>query len=321
MRCSFRLVIGALAAASVAFLAGACSQTETSITAPTSDDRCQVTAASTTPTFPSPGGQGAVTITTTRDCTWSVGTDAAWVAIAGSRTGQGDASVAFTVAANPIPTPRSAAIVVGGQSVAVSQQAAPCVFSLSRTNDTLTADGGRLAVSVNTLNGCHWTAASGANWIAISSGSSGDASGTVGLSIAANTGSARVGQVNVAGQNYTVNQGAAAPPPPAPTPTPGPTPDPAPPPSPPPPGPSPTPPPAAAAHVTFEGTISGLSGHCPNLTFSAGGRTIVADGSTSYSGHTKCDDVRNGRSVSGEGDVQANGTVKATRVEVSGGDH
>jgi len=25
--------------------------------------------------------------------------------------------------------------------------------------------------------------------------------------------------------------------------------------------------------------------------------------------------------VSGEGDVQANGTVKATRVEVSGGDH
>jgi hypothetical protein len=308
MRCGIRLVIGALAAAAVAS-AGACSQTETSITGPSaSGDRCQVAATSAPPMFPPPGGQGAVTITTTRDCTWSIATDAAWVAIGGSRTGQGDATVVFTVSANPAPASRSAAILVAGQSVAVSQQAAPCVFSLSRTGDTVGADGGRLAVGVTTLNGCRWTSATAAGWIAISSGSSGDGTGTVGLSIAANAGAARVGQVNVAGQTYTVGQNAAAAPPP-----PGPNPNPAPPPSPPPPG--------AATHVSFEGTIANLGGRCPNLTFSVGGTTVVTDGSTNYAKKTKCDDVRNGRAISGEGDVQPNGTVKATMLEVNGDDH
>ena len=329
MRCTQRFAIAALAAVAGAFTAASCSQTETSITAPSdSGSRCQVTATPTPPSFPPPGGQGSVTIATTRDCTWSIATNAAWVSIAGERTGQGDATVAFNVAANPVPSPRSAAITVAGQSVAVSQQAAPCVFSLSRPNDTIAAEGGRLAVGVTTLAGCHWTVASAANWIVIASGSSGDASGTVGLSVAANGGAARAGQVNVAGQSYTVNQSAAvvAPPPaptPSPSPAPSPSPNPAPPPSPPPPGPSPTPPPGPApapAHVTFEGTISGLSGKCPNVSFTAGGRAIVTDGSTNYPKKVKCGDVRNGQNVAGEGDVQANGAIKATRLEVSGDD-
>src|SRR5262249_6265147 len=83
--------------------------------------------------------------------------------------------------------------------------------------------------------GCAWTAASADSWIAVRSGQSGNASGTVGLTVAANAGDARVGRVNVAGQNYTVNQVGA--PRPAPAPPPAPT---------PPPSPSPTPPPAPA---------------------------------------------------------------------------
>ena len=315
MRCLQRFAIAALAAAAGAFFAAACSQTETSITAPdAAGSRCLVSATTTAPSFPPPGGQGSVTISTTRDCTWSVATDAAWVSLAGTRTGQGDASVAFSVAANPAPAARSATIVVAGQSVAVSQQPAPCVFSLSRPNDTVAAEGGALAVGVTTLTGCRWTATSAANWIAISSGSSGAESGTVGLSVAANGGGARSGQVNVAGQTYTVNQAAAvAAPSPSPTPNP-----------PPPPGPSPNPPPGPpkpAPHVNFDGTIAGLSGGCPNLSFSVNGASIVTDGSTNYPKHAKCGDVRNGQSVKGEGDVQPNGTIKATRLEVSGEEH
>jgi len=324
MRCLQRFAIAALAAAAGAFFAAACSQTETSITAPdAASSRCQVSATTTPPSFPPPGGQGSVTISTTRDCTWSVATDAAWVSIAGARTGQGDATVAISVAANPAPAARSAAIVVAGQSVAVNQQPAPCVFSLSRPNDTIAAEGGALAVGVTTLTGCRWTAASAANWIAISSGSSGAASGTVGVSVAANGGGARSGQVNVAGQIYTVNQAAivvAPAPAPAPTPSPNPGPNP----GPPPPGPSPTPPPGPpkpAPHVNFEGTIAGLSGSCPNLSFSVNGASIVTDGSTNYPKKVKCGDVRNGQSVKGEGDVQPNGTIKATKLEVSGEDH
>ena len=305
MRCKHRFAIAALAAIAGAFTAASCSQTETSITAPSdTGSRCQVTATPTPPSFPPPGGQGSVTIATTRDCTWSIATDAAWVSIAGNRTGQGDATVAFNVAANPVPSPRSAAIMVAGQSVAVSQQAAPCVFSLSRPNDTIAAEGGRLAVDVATLAGCRWTAASAANWIAIASGSSGDASGTVGLSVAANGGAARSGQVSVAGQSYTVNQAAVV----APTLTPGPTPNPA-------------PPPQPAPRVHFDGTITGLSGSCPNLSFTINGRTIVTEGSTNYPKKVKCGDVRNGQNATGEGDLQASDTIKATKLEVSGENH
>src|SRR5262249_27291750 len=152
-----------------------------------------------------PGGQGSLTITTARDCTWSVGTDATWVVIAGDHSGQGEATVAYSVAANPVPSSRSAAIVVGGKSVAVSQQAAPCIFSLSRTDDTISEAGGRLSVAVTTLAGCRWSAASGVSWISVAQGQSGDANGTVALNVAANAGGARVGQVNIAGQNYTVS--------------------------------------------------------------------------------------------------------------------
>src|SRR5256885_9722669 len=203
---TYRQMAGAaLAVAFVALTWSACSKTETSITAPTppTSERCDVTVTSSPATFPPPGGQGALTIATARDCTWSVSTDATWVAIGGQRSGQGEASVAYSVAANPVPSPRSAAFVVGSKSVPVSQQAAPCVFSLSRANDTIGANGGRLSVAVTTLTGCRWTAASSAAWITVADGQSASASGTVGLAVAANTATARVGQVTIAGHAYT----------------------------------------------------------------------------------------------------------------------
>ena len=316
----------ALAIACLAVISSACTKTETSITAPTATpNRCDLTVTSNPASFPSPGGQGALTITTARDCTWSVASDAQWVAIAGDRSGQGEATVAYSVAANPAPAARSAAIAVSGKSVSVSQQPAPCNYSLSRTDDTIGVSGGRLSVVVTTLTGCAWTASSTVSWIAIAQGQSGNANGTVSLGIAANSGASRVGQVTIAGQTYTVTQTAApAPPPPAPTPTPPaptptpPAPAPTPTPTPPAPAPTPTPPaptPPAPQHLGFSGKISGLSGRCPTVTFTAGGRTISVDRSTSFK-DSKCDDLRNGRSVDGEGDLQSNGTIKATRISV-----
>jgi all-beta uncharacterized protein/BACON domain-containing protein len=339
MRCEIH-TLTALTVACVTVIATACSKTETSITAPSAaSDRCNLTVTVNPASFPPPGGQGSLTITTARDCTWSVASDAQWVAIGGDSSGQGEATVAYSVAANPVPSPRSAAIAVGGKSVAVSQQAAPCVFLLSRTDDTIGESGGRLSVGVTTLAGCRWTAASTASWITVAQGQSGDANGTVTLAVAANGGSARVGRVTIAGQNYTVSQGAAAVPPaptptppapqpgPTPTPSPTPTPTPTPPaptpaPTPPSPTPAPTPTPPAPAptptprHVDFSGQVSALSGRCPSVTFRADGRTIAVNNRTDFS-HSKCDDLKNGRSVVGGGDVQANGTILATNLEVN----
>src|SRR5206468_1235915 len=80
------------------------------------------------------------------------------------------------------------------QRISLSQAAAPCRFDLSRTRDSIGAAGGRLSVSLTTLNGCAWTASSGSAWITIQSGQSGNANATVVVSVAPNTGEARVGE-------------------------------------------------------------------------------------------------------------------------------
>jgi hypothetical protein len=318
----------ALAVAGAGFAPG-CSKTTTSLTAPTTPtaDKCQISVSNAPTSFSASGGQGSLTIATSRDCTWSIKTEATWVSIAADSGGQGEASIPYTVAPNPVPSSRAGAIIVDTQSIAISQAAAPCVYTLNRTGEAVAAAGGRLAVDVTTISGCGWTATSAANWIVVSSGQSGNAGGTVGLDVALNVGPARVGEVNIAGQRYAVTQAAAPPPapdpvpspsPPAPSPTPAPTPSPSPVPAPAP-TPAPTPPPPAPApapqNVDFEGSVSSLSGSCPNVTITVRGMTIVLDRSTDFS-RSDCDDLRRGRDVTGSGVTQPNGTIKATDIRV-----
>jgi pyruvate/2-oxoglutarate dehydrogenase complex dihydrolipoamide acyltransferase (E2) component len=182
---------------------------------------------------------------------------------------------------------------------------------LSRGGDAIGYGGGRVSVDLTTLTGCAWTASSGDGWLAVVSGQTGNASGSVGVSVSANSGSARVGHVTIGGQTYTVTQdGAAPPPPPAPTPQPTPTPAP----TPPAPKPTPTPPPTPPKIVEFQGLLFNLSGNCPNVRFTAGVAAVVADNSTDFR-KSGCGDLRNGRTVSGRGTVQPNGIIKATRIE------
>src|SRR5256885_504146 len=211
MHCRLRTMVSVCVLA-VACLGSACSSAQTSVSAP-STDKCQVSASSVPSAFTANGGPGSLAITAPRDCTWSVTVDASWVSISVARGGQGEGSVPYSVAPNGVPSPRSATVVVGSQTVALSQAAAPCQFRLSRNGDPIGSAGGRMSFDVTTLTGCAWTAASSDGWIAVNSGQSGSTTGTVALTVSANTGAARVGHVNVAGQSYTVTQdGAPAPP-------------------------------------------------------------------------------------------------------------
>jgi hypothetical protein len=328
MRCRMSAVaVQAVALVSLLSLA-ACSSTQTSLSAPTAD-KCQVSASSSPSAFAAGGGQGSLAITTARDCTWSISTAAGWLTIGGERSGQGEASIPYAVAPNPVPSPRSATLVVGAQSLAVNQAAAACQFSLSRGSDAIAAAGGRLSVAVTTLTGCAWNATSDAAWISIASGQSGTASGTVTITVAANIAGVRVGHVNVGGQIYTINQqGVPAPAPspapspspaPAPTPQPAPSPSPTPPPSPAP-APPPPPPPPAPRTVDFAGIVSDLRGRCPRVTFTVGGTTVATDESTDYK-KARCGDLREDEFVAGQGTTQADGTVKATVILVKKNDH
>jgi len=261
--------------------------------------------------FTAAGGTGTVTISTSRDCTWSIATSTSWVTLNGDRSGQGEASIGYSVAANPAPAVRSGSIVVGSQTVEVSQAAAACHYSLSRTRDAIGFGGGILSVEGSTLTGCNWNATSKVPWITVTSGQSGNANGTVALSIGPNSGGdQRVGEVDISGQIYTVVQErvprrpAPAPPPEDPDPAPSPSPS---------PGPAP---PREKVHV--EGTVSGLSRQCPALSFTVSGVAIITSGSTDFK-KGNCRQVEHSRSVEVTGTRQSSGVVLATEVQVSRG--
>jgi hypothetical protein len=68
--------------------------------------------------------------------------------------------------------------------------------------------------------------------------------------------------------------------------------------------------------VDFAGTISGLSGRCPDVTFTVGGTTVAVDAATDYKKKSDCSDLGDGRIVTGHGTTQSNGTVKATQIDL-----
>jgi hypothetical protein len=302
-----RPVPGSLAAFLLAIAAGsaACTSTETStaVVAP-SAQKCQVTAAATPAVFPAAGGQGTLTVSATRDCTWSIGSTANWVSMA-TANGQGDASIPYTVDANPLPAARTATFSVGGQTVDVNQSAAPCRYSWNVSSLSVGFGGGSLQASLPTLTGCSWTASSDAAWLRITSGQTGTASGTVSVVADANPGAQRIAHVTAGGQSLTVIQeGAPAPPAPAPPPTP-----PAPVPTPPAPPPVPPLPP-----VITDGTVAAVIGRCPAVVFVVKTTTIVVNKSTEFKGGD-CSDLRSGADVTVTGTLQADQKVLADKVQ------
>ncbi len=76
---------------------------------------------------------------------------------------------------------------------------------------SIAGTGASASVGVTTNAGCGWTAASNAAFVTITSGSAGTGNGTVGLSIAENTGDARTATLTVAGQSVTITQAASDP--------------------------------------------------------------------------------------------------------------
>jgi len=68
--------------------------------------------------------------------------------------------------------------------------------------------------------------------------------------------------------------------------------------------------------VSLSGLLSSLSGSCPNIRFTVGARLIAADKNTDYV-RGGCKDVSNGDTVKADGTTQADGSVLATRIEIT----
>ena len=88
---------------------------------------------------------------------------------------------------------------------------ASCAVVLNPSSATISPAGGTGTIPVTATTGCAWTAVSNVPWITITAGATGSGNGTVGYTVAANTGAQRVGTLTIASQTFTVTQQAGYP--------------------------------------------------------------------------------------------------------------
>ena len=153
------------------------------------------------------GGSSSFAVTTTAACAWTSSGVPAWITGVPA-SGTGTTTINFTVAANPNPAPRSANIVIGGQTFTVSQAAASCSFSLNPTSHSASASGGSSSFAVNTTAACGWTSSGVPAWIT-GVPASGTGTTTINFTVAANPDPApRSANIVIGGQTFVVSQAA-----------------------------------------------------------------------------------------------------------------
>jgi uncharacterized delta-60 repeat protein len=81
-----------------------------------------------------------------------------------------------------------------------------CTYTLTPTSSDFPTAGGTGSFVVNTEAGCSFTAVSNSSFVTLTSGSTGNGSGTVNFSVAFNSSVARTGTISIEGQTFTINQ-------------------------------------------------------------------------------------------------------------------
>lgn len=176
---------------------------------------CTFTIAPTSESIAAAGGNGPpVAVTATgSNCSWTATSNASWITVTSGASGNGNGSVGYTVAANT-GSARNGTVTIAGRTLTVNQAAAAapsCTYALDASSTSLSALGGPGSVGVSSASGCAWTATTGASWITLVSGASGNGNGTVGFLVLPNLGAARSDSIVIAGQTFTVNQAAVLP--------------------------------------------------------------------------------------------------------------
>ena len=185
---------------------GSASTSVSSVTSPTSINRCAITMQPVEGPLPADGGTAVVAVTAARECAWSASVDGGWLSLKSGSSGQGDGTVEFAASANPDPVMRRGAIVANGQRAEISQAAGECGLSLAQSAASFNQSGGSGQVQVRASSSmCSWSAAADAEWVRIPNGS-GQGNGVVSFDIPASTGPPRSATINVSGQKFSIVQ-------------------------------------------------------------------------------------------------------------------
>ena len=179
--------------------ASAC--TSASVSTGPSPVKCLVSLATSNPAVNAEGGAGSVAVTTERECSWSVSSEASSITIASPASGQGEGTIEYRVSANPGTVARTGAIAVNNQRAEIAQAAGACRFTIAPVSESVADTGATASVTVTAGGNCAWTAVSEVSWVTITGGSDGTGDGTVNFTVAANsTAIPRSGTLTVAGQ-------------------------------------------------------------------------------------------------------------------------
>ena len=163
---------------------------------------CSVQINPTTVTAPAGGETYPVTVDAPTGCNWGASSTSSFISIATGAEG----GFSFMVAANPLPTVRRATITIADKSLAVTQDAAVCDYTLTPRSAAFGSAGGAGSFGIATT--CSWTAQTQSNWIVIPQSSlAGTRDGTVNFNVARLTGSeGRTGSIRIGSAVFTVTQ-------------------------------------------------------------------------------------------------------------------
>ncbi len=158
---------------------------------------------------PVTAGSGTGTVLATPGCPWTVASDSSWLTITSGTSGVGNGSFIYNIAANTGQQSRTATIMVGTQTLTVTQMA-NCSFGILASSISVSAVGGPGSINVTPSDGsCPWSAVS--NTPDNHTGASNTGTGTINYSVAVNgVITQRSGSFTIAGQIIQVIQAGAA---------------------------------------------------------------------------------------------------------------
>lgn len=158
--------------------------------------------------MPNEEGTGEVLIIS--NTSWTASVSASWITITNTPTGNGGATLRFTVDENKSIQPRTADILVNGIAISISQAASNAFLNLSSNDKSMPSEAGtgEVAIDSNTT----WSTATSESWISITSEPAGEGSSTLVFIVAENNATeGRTADIIVNDAAVSISQAAAAP--------------------------------------------------------------------------------------------------------------
>ena len=165
---------------------------------------------------PAAGSTGTITVTTQPGCAWSASSANSFLTFTDGTGRTGSGTVTLVVEANTGAF-RTATATVAGNTFTLWQAATSCSYSISPASVNVSAAASTGSITVTTQSGCAWSALSLSGFLTFQDGTGRTGPGSVGYTIAENTGTApRNGSGLLAGATFNVTQAGTTPPPPTP---------------------------------------------------------------------------------------------------------